>query len=255
MDAESLYDTIADLDTESHEEEHGRALLALAAEQWPALSSRKANAFDAETCRLVMLAAAKHDEFEALRLWRARALSRFTAVGWVEGVASILMSEAFTELSRENDFYAAGRTLDVIVPSATALAMLEEIERFTEGPGSGIELSRRSPSQASLRRLFHEKRGFLLLLAGDHQESRAAYERALAAAANERGKIKVRLGIELVDYSAALAAGGVLPSGDETRHLGGAASAAQSGDIAETATLNAGVMDSGGRALHPYEIL
>ena len=255
MDAEALYDVVADLDTKSHDPEVARKLITLADESLAEMSARDSDPYDAETCRLVMLAAAKLDEFELMRVWRSRALARFAEVGWVEGVGMIIMSEAFTELSRANRFYQAGRTIDVLITSPTALAMLDEMARFTEGPGSGFELAGRSPSQASLRRLYPEKRGFLLLLGEDFQASRASYEVALAAAANERGKVKVRLALLLVDYLGELAEGMPTSGGNETRRLGEQAAMVASSDLTEIAEHNAKVMDAGGRSLMPYEIL
>ncbi|ABL80555.1 MULTISPECIES: hypothetical protein [unclassified Nocardioides] len=255
MDAEPLYEEVAGLDLQSHTPEGGRSLLALADAEWHSMRAREANPYDAESCRLAMLAAAKQADFDSLRIWRSRALVRFAAIGWTEGVGAIVMSEAFSELARVNHDYAAGRTLDLIEPSPTAIAILDEIERFTQGPGSGHQLSPRSPSQASLKRLFHEKRGFLLLLRDQFEEARASYQRALAVAANERGKVKVNLALVLVDYLEALATRAPTCDGTGTSRLGTIAQQAGSDDVAEVAFRNADIMDAGGRALHPYEIL
>lgn len=70
--------------------------------------------------------------------WRARALSRFVTTGWNEGVAALLVGNAFVELGRVNDDYPNGQFLDVIKPAPAALAILDEAETFAAGKGSGI---------------------------------------------------------------------------------------------------------------------
>jgi hypothetical protein len=189
-------------------------------------------------------------------MWRARALARFAAIGWVEGVASLIMGDALAELSRENNDYATGRTLDVIRPSAVALRIMEELERFTTGPDSGFRLGPASPSQPVLRRFFFEKRGFLLLLDGDFDAARESYDRALEAAGESvRGQVKVRLGRLLVDYlmRSGLEGGGAIAA--ETEALGQKALETSSADVARTAFINASVMRDGRAELRPYEIL
>lgn len=78
----------------------------------------------------------------------------------MEGIAYIVMGEAFVELAQVNDGYSQGRTLDLIKPSGVGLGVLAELERFTVGQGSGFQLGPSAPSQAVLKRLIHEKRGF-----------------------------------------------------------------------------------------------
>jgi hypothetical protein len=203
-----------------------------------------------------MLAAVQREDFSAVRLWRTRALARFTAIGWVEGVALLIMGEAFSELARVNDDYPAGRTLDLIRPSAVALGIISELERFTVGQGTEFRLGPSAPSQPVLRRLFHEKRGFLLLLDGDYDSARASYDKALVAAgSHQRGRVKVRLGRLLVDYVSLESDDGKDGIATETLELSQGARNASSTDVAEAAETNATVMREGGRNLLPYEIL
>ena len=107
-----------------------------------------------------------------------------------------------------------------------------------------------------LKRLYHEKRGFLLLLGGAYDEAAASYDRAYeAAGTHHRGLVKVRLGRCLVDYLAANSAEGRDRIGHKTDLLGQEALKASSPDVAQTAELNAEVMRRGGSKLIPYEIL
>lgn len=256
MQDTELYAQVADLYLQAHNPEGRSTLIALVEAQWTAMAARHASPADAETCRLTMLAAAQGQDYTAARVWRARALARFASVGWTEGIGSILMGEAFIELGIANSDYPEGRTLDVIKPSRAALDIIDELEHFTVGPGSGIALGPSSPSQRVLRRLFHEKRGFLQLVLGDVEAARLSYDRALdAAAGHTRGQIKVRLGRLLVDYLAEANLGTPGSQADMTEELSRAAQDVQSLDLAETAAANAAVMREGSRRVTPYEIL
>lgn len=254
--AADLYRRVADLYLTAHTPQGGAQLVALVEASWAGLASREPCPEDAEVCRLVMLTAAQAQDYSAVRLWRARALSRFTAIGWVEGVAAIIMGEAFAELARENHDYTNGRTLDVIRPSAAALGILSEIERFTVGEGTPFVLGPGSPSRPVLRRLFYEKRGFLQLLTGDHDAAGHSYDLALTAAeASPRGRVKVRLGRLLIDYLQLQGREGAEVIATETEALAGEAFRAASPDVSQTADLNAAVMRQRGQQLVPYEIL
>lgn len=256
MNAEELYSRVYELSMDAHTTAGAARLHALVDAEWLTVSERSANAEDAEVCRLAMLAAVQTRDYGAVRLWRARALARFAAIGWVEGIAYIVMGEAFVELAQVNDGYSQGRTLDLIKPSGVGLGVLAELERFTVGQGSGFQLGPSAPSQAVLKRLIHEKRGFLLLLSGEYVEARAAYDLAYdAAGANRRGQIKVRLGRCLADYLAAGTAEQRERVAQQTELLGQEALEASSPDVAETAEINSNVMREGGLALVPYELL
>lgn len=235
------------------------AALELADREWPGVHTRAANAADAETCRLAMLSCldpgiADHGRAAT---WRARALARFALIGWREGVASILMAGAFTALAQANRDYADGKTLDVVVGSDEALLVLDELEPFTVEPGSGITVGTRSPTPQLVRRFLYEKRGFLLLLAGRYADARASYaEAAGAAATSPRGSIKVRAGLALVDYRAALDGDGD-PADALARTEAVATDARELGeaDLVRDAEHNAAVMRAGGTDLVAYEIL
>lgn len=247
---------VHELFVDAHTSAGAARLRALVDSEWPRVKEREANAEDAEVCRLAMLAAAHVQDYGAVRLWRARALARFAAIGWVEGTASIIMGEAFMELARVNDDYSRGRTLNLIQPSSVALGVLGELERFTVGQGSGFQLGPSSPSQAVLKRLYHEKRGFLLLLGGAYHEAGASYDRAYdAAGTHQRGQVKVRLGRFLVDYLAADNSDARGRIAQQTDLLRQEALGASSLDVAETAAANVQVMRRGGSELLPYEIL
>lgn len=232
------------------------AALALGEVQWPAMASRTPCPHDAESCRLLSLAALELNppDFLAADLWRTRALTRFALSGWHEGMAAVLMGRALTALSKANEDYPNGKTLDVIQGCRPALAFLDELEYFIRASPSGISVGPRSPDQALLARFLHEKRGFLLLALGDLDAAKQSYKEASAAAVgNPRGSVKVRLGHALVDYvsgarSEALA--------DTRAALADAKQLGPAGiDLVEWGEANVTVMERNGVELRPYEIL
>ena len=256
LGAEVLYTEVCDLFLAAHMGEGAKRLIRLAEEQWQYVARRASNPHDAETCRLTMLALVQQQDFESARAWRARSMARFAQIGWFEGIGSLLIGEALAELARQNDGYANGRTLNVLVPSNIALAIMAEVERLGYGEPSDFALGPGSPSQAVLRRMVHEKQGFLLLVAGDHVSALAAYDRALEAAGDHpRGRIKVRLGRLLVENSTATEPDVRSRLAEETKRLGYEASKIGSVDVAEIAERNAAEMRRGGNALNAYEIL
>ncbi|MBE2318339.1 hypothetical protein DVA67_020325 [Solirubrobacter sp. CPCC 204708] len=246
LTAAELYAKAAELFRDDQE-----ALLELMHAQLESIEAREPNGHDAESCRLAMLAAAPVGA--QVGLWRARALARFGSVGWLEGVAMMIMSDAFRQLSVVNDDYVRGRTLDRMQMSEEALQMLRELRHFTAG-------ERRfdfGPTPALVARVLPEKSGFMLTVAGRLDEARASYERALAETkGDERGTIKVQAGLEVVGYLQALADGAQTePFATATADLAERAAAAGQPDIARDAAHNAEVMRHRGRDLAPYEIL
>lgn len=197
-------------------------------------------------------------DLSAASQWRARALSRFVITGWKEGVAAIIISGSFSELARVNDDYPAGQFLDVIKPAPAALAILDEAASCAAETPSGITVGPNSPSPELIARWVNEKRGFHLLLQGDYRASRKAYERALEMAGfSRRGRVKVQLGLELLNYLEALASGG-LASSTATEALTDEAKAfrdANLTDLVKLGSFNALEMTRGSRHLKPYEIL
>jgi len=221
---------------------------------WAEMAARDPNPHDAESCRLLSLAAVEQDprDFEVAELWRMRALARFTLTGWHEGVAVVVMGRAFGTLSRVNDDYAKGETLDVINGSQVALDLLDELSLFLDAEPSGISVGPRSPSRGLLARFIHEKRGFFLLTLGRLAEARESYNKAAAVCkGNARGEVKVRLGSALVDYLD----GSAEAAWNETRAALAVARELGESDLVETGERNLAVMERGGRDLSLYEIL
>lgn len=234
------------------------AALTLGADQWMWMAARPATAEDAETCRLLSLAALEPDIHDpvAMVTWRSRALTRFALLGWQEGIAALLMGDAFRALSIVNADYPEGRTLDKVTGSRDAISIIEQIEPFSHDPGSGISVGRRSPSPALVRRWLYEKRGFFRMVTGDFAGAGEDYDRALVEnEGSRRGQIKVRLGRALVDYLAALPAGvDPAPFVGTTAQLR-AQLDQEDVDLLRASGHNLEVMRRGGEDVMPYEYL
>ena len=255
LSAEELFQRVHQLSASREPD----ALLKLANEHWNEMHARPASPHDAETCRLAMLASLKSEppSLPSASLWRARGFSRFALVGWYEGVAALMMSSAFITLAGANDGYPNGHTLDHVRPSEEGLRILDELEPFADGPGSGIQVGLDSPTPLLIARFLHEKRGFFELLFKHYDAARASYARAAEVAkGSRRGEIRVRAGLALVDYVSELDAGGTgKAAADDTEAVLGAAEAAEQDDIVRDAAHNLAVMRAGGRNLTSYEIL
>lgn len=234
-----------------------RAALDEVGREYPAMAARGPSAADAETCRLAMLMAAEAAAHSEADIWRARCLARAAAVGWTAGIGSLVVSEAFRALSRENDDYPHGQTLDVLRPSETAERILDELEVVLAAPGDDPDLGHTAPTRAILRRFLHEKRGLLLLLSGRSADARECYRLAAEEVGEQRrGRIKVALGTSLLDYVEALDAGAdTSPAREATERLGREAADAGLRDLAATAERNVAEMAVEGRRVSPYEIL
>ena len=239
-----------------------KTALAIGTDQLDYLLARSATPEDAETCRLLMLTEYGHGEdparFARGAVWGARAMARFVSVGWDEGAASLMMGDAFRVLSVHNKDYPDGATIDRIAwPQDDApLSILREIEPFTHAPGSGIALGPSSPTPPLIRRFYHEKSGFMLLVARRFAEARAAYHAALDGELSTRGKIKVELGLALVDYVEAVETGGdPAPAADATDALRQQAREHDQVDLVRDAEHNLQGMRAGALTLWPYEIL
>lgn len=237
-----------------------RAGLALGEVEWPAIDAREPNAEDAETCRLVSLCGTELGEYRVADLWRDRSRARAVAIGWHELTAALDMSGAFKALSRRNDDYSRGRTLDVIEGSPEALELLRVLEPVADGPDSGFSVTPRSPSRALIRRFVLEKRGSFQLALKDWGGAAASFTAAIAAAESPRGLAKSRGGLSLAEYGRALDAGdesGVDDALALARHVTEEAAAlgASDKDIADASAHNAEVMARRGRDLLLYELL
>lgn len=235
-----------------------RAALALGEQEAMALEARPAYAEDAETCRLLSIAAAAVGEYAVGAAWRRRALLRGALIGWTEMVAALVMSDAFIALSKRNDDYSIGKTLDSIQGEPESLRILAELEPFTVEPGSGISVTAKSPSPALIRRFVLEKRGSFQLALGDFAAAAESYTAAEAAAENARGKLKSHAGLALAQYLIATEGGdrGAADSAlAETAAVESRAMEIREPDVASTARHNVDVMRRGGRDLLLYEIL
>lgn len=229
-------------------------VLRLVTEQWSAIASRSRCAEDAEACRQAMLAAGALDEYVVTGMWKARALARFAALDWREGVAAILMVDVFKVLAVAHEGYPDGTTFDVLRPCPEALAIIDELRPFAERGGRPYDFG---PDAELLTRFVHEKVGFLLAVEGRFDAAEERYEQALRhVIAEPRGQVKVRAGLELVRYLRDLAQGG----------RGAAASAATAtlaanpltrrfSDIAAIADANVERMREARRDVLPYELL
>lgn len=233
------------------------AAAKVADDAWPAMQQREPSIADAEACRIAQLSSAMAENHTATRLWRARSLARAVAVGWREGVAALIMSDAFTLLAQANDDYARGRTIDVMQPAPAARGVIEAVLTALPNDQDASEPpARTAPSLRSMRRMVEEKTGFLLLLEGAHAQARDAYARAAHwAEGRERDELKVALGAALVDYLDPRDDDEAADARVRTKSLAGRATAADIADLSATATHNAAVMAEGGKALRPYEIL
>jgi tetratricopeptide (TPR) repeat protein len=251
-EAEELYSQIADLAPSIDP----KAALLLGNAHWEAMSARDPNPHDAESCRLLSLAAIEQEtpDFLLADLWRDRALELFTRVGWYEGVATVLMSKAFKALAVRNDDFPQGKTLDVIKGSADAASQMDEMLPILQLGPSGFSVGDRSPSLEVVRRFYHEKRGFLLLAMGRLDDARDSYRRAAdAAVGNPRGTVKVRLGTALVDY---MAGSRTMALADTRSAVADACTLGRDGvDLVRDGEYNITVMERGGEELRPYEIL
>lgn len=234
-----------------------RAALDEVGREYPAMAARSPSAADAETCRLAMLMAAQAAAYAEADIWRARSLARAAAAGWSAGIGLLVITEAFRALRRENDDYPHGQTLDVLRPSETAERILDELQVLLAVPGDDPDLGHTAPTRPILRRFWHEKRGFFLLLSGRLADARESYRRAAEEVGEQRrGQIKVALGISLVDYIEALDAGAdTSPAREATERLWREAADAGLLDLVGTAERNVGEMTMRGRGVSPYEIL
>lgn len=229
-------------------------VLRLLTDQWPAVASRSRCAEDAEGCRQAMLAAGALREYVVAGMWKARALARFAALDWHEGVAAILMVDVFKVLAVAHEGYPDGTGFDVLRPCPEALAIIDELRPFAEQGGRPYDFG---PDAELLTRFLHEKAGFLLAVAGRFDAAEECYEQALQHVfAEPRGQMKVRAGLELVRYLRDVEEGG----------SGAAAAAATAtvaadplmrrfSDIAAIADANVERMREGRRDVLPYELL
>lgn len=230
-----------------------RATADLADAAWPAMQQRRPTVADAESCRLAMLSCAMANQHPASRVWRARSQARAAATGWREGLAILIISDAFSLLAQANDDYPVGRTLDVLRPAPEARAIIEAaLTALPEGDDETPPPGPTAPTRRSVRRMVAEKTGFLLLLEADLDAARDSYTRASEwAEGRARDEVKVALGLALVEHLA-----GTDPSAPvRTAWLAGRAAELGIVDLSTAAEHNARMMTTGRTALRAYEIL
>lgn len=233
------------------------AALALGDEHWPEIAARDFNAEDAETCRLLSISAAELSDYAVAAQWRRRALIRAAFLGWGEMVAALVMADAFIALSKRNDDYKRGRTLDLIEGEAESVQIIKDLEPFTLEPGSGISVTPKSPNPALLRRFVLEKSGSFQAALRAWDDAIDSFTRAVDGAEGPRGRLKARGGLALAKYGKTFDAGTTADPAviAETKAVQTEAEAIGEGDIAKTAAHNADVMSRGGGELLLYEIL
>jgi hypothetical protein len=224
-------------------------------EDWPDLPDRMARIWSqirkeppsAETatlCRMAMQACARQQEYDLAFVWRARSLRLSVEAGWPNGVAAILVSEAFSILR--------GKLHSPPARVEAALQVIEEMKPLLEIATS----SDVGPSPSVLRRLYHEKRGFLLFLLGRYSEAERAYTRAARFCdEDERGRLKVIGGRALVRYLRDPSGVGRDRALRETTQIIEQARAGSWLDVLEPAITNHRRIKRGSANLVPYETL
>ena len=95
MSESRLLHDVAEAFREATDRSALRSLLDQVEAAWDEITLRAPTPENAETCRLAMLVAAQLQETAKVRIWHARALTRFVQVGWAEGVASVACRKSF----------------------------------------------------------------------------------------------------------------------------------------------------------------
>ncbi len=104
----------------------------------------EANAEDAETCRLAMLAASSVKDHSAVAVWRERCLERAKAIGWREAEGFIYIGKILALLS--TDINESIATLDTLRVLPGAEAFLHKAQALLNRGPTGIELGAHAPS-------------------------------------------------------------------------------------------------------------
>lgn len=238
------------------------ALFRLARDNWPAAVDEDLPEGISEVCRYAFIRSVQTNRIDQ-HLWRARALTAAVITGARDTAAGLLLQAFFVEIDvtvkREQAGYEHGFHM--------ARLILDEMTRL---------LPADAPRWAELfDRLYHEKRGFALLMEGTGGgrpspeglvllgEAETDYLSALAASGGDvRGMLKVRGGIALVRYlrlahaPADVVAESKGPFLEETRAVNSSAAVAGHRDVADWAATNADVMDWGKFVgWTPYEVV
>ena len=238
------------------------ALFQLARDNWPLSVDQDLPEGISEVCRYAFIRSVQTNQIDQ-HLWRARALTAAVISGARDTAAGLLLQAFFVAIDitvrREQAGYEHG--------FRTAREILDEMTRL---------LPADAPRWDELfDRLYHEKRGFALLMEATDGgcpspegivllgEAETDYLSALAASSGDaRGMLKVRGGIALVRYlrlahdPADVVAESKAPFVEETRAVRSSAAAASHSDVARWAALNAEVMDRGEFVgWTPYEVV
>ena len=252
VEAERLYDA-----------NDNEALFLLAKKNWPP-SGQELPEGISEVCRYAFIRYTQTNQIDC-HLWRARALTAAVMTGARDTAAGLL-------------FQAFFQAIDIIVKKEqgghehgfqTARMILDEMPRL---------LPADAPRWIRLfDRLFHEKRGFALVMEATGggrpspagllllDEAETDYQAALTVAVageDARGALKVRGGLALARYlrladdPAEVIAESKRPLLEETRAIRSSAHEAGYRDVADWAAINADVMDRGEFVgWTPYEVV
>lgn len=233
------------------------SVLAEVAQEWESIGhNRPPHAEDAEVCRQAMLAATSLGQPADARIWRMRALSRFVAVGWGVGAAAVLMTQMHEALSLANEGYVRGTTIDVLVPSDEAMAVLRELEPFAT-PDADDPRFDFGPTARLIARFVVEKQAMLHTIAGDYAAAERGYSAAAELAVDEpRGALKIRGGRLLVRYLDALDKGADTEQfSNLANELASEAAASDQLDIVAWASHNVSAMSVRSKSVQLYEML
>lgn len=228
-------------------------LLALAEQSWAEIAAREALPEDAETARFAMLACVSPQLADRRKaaLWRMRSFVKASEAGWMHGVSALVMAETLRVQGSWNDDRPSTEPGYVVHPEAFDL--LDLMRPFMgDEPSAGAYI----PSGRWVSRQYHEKRAFLLTLAGRWDEAAAGYREAQEFVGDDRrGQLKVELGLRAAEFMATDEPEARTAAGDRTGEL--AAEAAEAGQVglARDATENAARMAAGRTDLTPYEVL
>ena len=129
---------------------------------------------------------------------------------------------------------------------------------IAEGPGTGIQVTPRSPSIQLIRRFLFEKAGSFQLALGDDDSAAESFRQATAAAEGPRGSMKAHGGLAIANYRRGLVADdetAVEQAFRDTRNIERLADDSGESDVAAIAAHNGAVMGRRGQDLLLYEIL
>jgi len=228
-----------------------QAVVEVATRALPSIQAREANAADAETCRLTMLALFQLGDWEPGYVWRMRALVRAAASGWLGGVLVLVQTEAFRIQSVANG-PTHPSSEDYVVRDA-ALEILEEMHPYLDLEADhGIPWS----SRRFFARIYWEKTGFLHYAARRYAEALRCYEAALTCTGgDERGALKIPGGIALTRYMASSDPEVRAFALAEMRTVLDRCTAADQTELAKIARHNVEAMAAGSNDVRPFEIL